>query len=401
MARREHNHVSEAEAKRAIAQAAEGRLASDERTLVSPEIAALTPYKGGPPWRSVAKDLGVPESELMMLAANENVLGPSPKALEAVAAAAAEAHLYPDGAAQALKAALAKKLGVTPQHLAIGNGSNDIIELLVRTFVGSGETVVTAWPSFVVYRLITQAHGREILIAPLRDDRYDLSALAQLIDRRTKLVFIANPNNPTGTYVPKRAIAAFLERVPPQVIVVLDEAYFEYVSAPDYPNGLVDFGSLEPKPGRPRLVVLRTFSKIYGLAGLRIGYGVMDPALVHYLDCVRQPYNVSSVAQAAALAALDDEEHLAKSQALAREGRTELEKGLTALGFKVVPSQANFVLFKLDVPAAPIAEKLRAAGILVRDMRGYDMPNTIRLTVGTHAMNKRVLASLANIVMGR
>jgi histidinol-phosphate aminotransferase len=401
MSRREFEEVSKDDAEQAIAEAARGRLAAHDPTLVSADIAALTPYKAGAPWRLVAKELGVPEDELLMLAANENVLGPSPKAMEAIAKAASEANLYPDGGAQLLRAALARKLAVTPDHIAVGNGSNEIIELLVRTFVQPGQTVVTAWPSFVVYRLITQAHGREILIAPLRDDRYDLSALAALVDRRTKLVFIANPNNPTGTFVPKRAISAFLDRIPRQVIVVLDEAYFEYASSPDYPNGILDFDLLAPRPNHPRLVVLRTFSKIYGLAGLRIGYGVMDPMLAQFIDRVRQPYNVSSVAQAAALAALEDEAHLKASQELVREGRIELEKGLSGLGFKVVPSQANFVLFRLESSAAAVVEKLRARGILVRDMRGYDMPNTIRVTVGTRAMNKRVLGALADIVMGR
>jgi histidinol-phosphate aminotransferase len=359
--------------------------------LVSQEIATLAPYKAGRPWRQVAKEIGVPESELLMLAANENVLGPSKKALEAARRALTEVNLYPDGGCQHLREALAKRHGVSIQHIVVGNGSNEIIELLVRTFVGPGETVVTSWPSFVVYRLITQAQGREILIAPLRDDRYDLAAMAALVDRRTKLVFIANPNNPTGTYVPKRAIAAFLDRIPTSVIVVLDEAYFEYADALDYPDGVREFLQ------RPRTVVLRTFSKIFGLAGLRIGYGVMEPSLVHFIDCVRQPYNVSSVAQAAALSALDDTEHVEKSRQLVKDGRVLLEYGLAELGYKVVPSQANFMLFRLPSEAAPIAEKLRARGILVRDMRGYDLPNTIRLTIGTREMNLRVLEALREI----
>lgn len=380
--------ITEEQATHAIAEAARRRAGGpQDPRLVGPEIAALVPYKPGRPWRLVAAELGVPESELMILAANENVLGPSPKAVEAARAALGEANLYPDGGCHHLRQALAKRHGVTPEHIAVGNGSNEIIELLVRTFVGPGETVVTAWPAFVVYRLITQAQGREILIAPLRDDRYDLTAMAVLIDRRTKLVFIANPNNPTGTYLPKRAITAFLDRIPRSVIVVLDEAYFEFADAADYPNSIREFIS------RPRTVVLRTFSKAYGLAGLRVGYGVMDPDLVQLIDCVRQPYNVSSVAQAAALAALDDRAHLEASQKMAREGRKDLEDGFRALGLTVVPSQANFVLVKLGTDSAPAVERLRKLGILVRDMRGYDMPETIRITVGTHAMNQRVLAA--------
>lgn len=383
-------HITEEHAKREISRAAAvaGGLISDDPTLVSQDIAQLSPYRAGKPWREVAQDLGIKDADLLMLAANENVLGPSEAAIAAARKAMEEAHLYPDGGATLLRRALARRHGVSAEHIAVGNGSNEIIELLVRTFVGPGETVVTAWPSFVVYRLITQAHGREMLMAPLRDDRYDLAAMASLVDRRTKLVFIANPNNPTGTYVPKRALAAFLDRIPRSVIVVLDEAYFEYANAPDYPDGVRELFD------RGRMVVLRTFSKIYGLAGMRIGYGVMDPTLVGYMDCVRQPYNTSSIAQAAALAALADDDHVKKSQRLVIEGRAYLEKELGALGLKTVPSQANFVLARLDQDASPLVERLRTRGILVRDMRGYDMPETVRITVGTRAMNQQVIAAI-------
>lgn len=373
--------MTEAEAARAIAEAARSLAGVAASTLVSVDIASMTPYAPGRPWRALAAELGVPESDLCLLAANENVIGPSQLGIAAARAALEEVNLYPDGGATALRAALAERHGVTPDHIAVGNGSNEIIELLVRTFVGPGETVVTAWPSFVVYRLVTQAAGREILIAPLRDDRYDLSALAALVDQRTKLVFIANPNNPTGTYVPRRHLAAFLDRIPRSVIVVLDEAYHEYVTAEDYPDGTRDFKA------HPRLVVLRTFSKIFGLAGLRIGYGVMDPLLVRFIDCVRQPYNTSSVAQAAALGALGDEEHVRVSQRLVRDGMVLLTDKFRGLGLEVVPSQANFLLVKLGRPAAPLVAAMRQRGVLVRDMRGYDLPDTIRLTVGTRAQN--------------
>ncbi len=361
----------------------------DDSSLVNHELAGLMPYTPGRPWRDVAAELGIAPEALVMLAANENVLGPSPKALEAMIRHAGELHLYPDGGAQKLRQALAERWNLTPAHVAVGNGSNELIDLLVRTFVSPGETVVTAWPSFVVYRLSAQAAGREILWAPLRADRYDLAALAGLVDRRTKLVFIANPNNPTGTYVTRRAVTAFLDRIPRSVIVVLDEAYGEFVDADDCAAGVRDFFN-----AYPRLVVLRTFSKAYGLAGLRIGYGLMDPRMVAYLDCVRQPYNVSAAAQAAALAAMEDVAHLETGRRLVRDGRLELERGFARMGLNVVPSQANFILLRLSNEAAPLVRALRQAGILVRDMRGYDMPNTVRITVGTREMNLKVLEAV-------
>jgi histidinol-phosphate aminotransferase len=360
--------------------------------LVIPSIANLRAYPLAPPWRDLAAELGIAPSALRLLSANENVLGPSPRAVEAGRAALLEAHLYPDGGGLHLKSALAERLGVRRERVVLGNGSNDIIELLVRTFVGPGETVVTGWPSFVVYRLVPQAHGRDVILAPLRRDRYDLTALAGLIDHRTKVVFVANPNNPTGTHVSHREVVAFLERIPRSVIVVLDEAYLEYVTAEDFPRGL------ELLESHPRLVLLRTFSKAYGLAGLRIGYGVMDAELADYVERVRQPYNVSSVAQAAALAALDDTEHLERSRALARAGLQQLTEGFARLRLEVVPSQANFVVVRLPFDGAPLQAALRDRGILVRAMGGYGMPDSVRVTIGTEEMNAQVLREVEALI---
>jgi len=360
--------------------------------LVSASVSALHAYPPARPWRLVAEELNVPESEVLLLAANENVLGPSPLAIKATHDAVKEAHLYPDGACSILRNKIASKHNVSGDRIVIGNGSNEIIELLIRTFVQPGETVVTAWPSFVVYRLVTQAHGRDTLLAPLRRDRYDLTALAALIDHRTKLVFIANPNNPTGTYVTKRELDAFLERIPPSVIVVLDEAYIEYVTADDFPNGLTDISE------RPRTVVLRTFSKVYGLAGLRVGYGIMDPELVDYVDRVRQPYNVNAVAQLAAAAALDDEEHVQRSRDLVKAGISQMIPALEAMGLEAVPSQANFLVIKLPFDGSFAQAALRDRAILVRSMGGYGMPNSIRVNIGTTDMNTRVLAGLQELL---
>lgn len=360
--------------------------------LVSPEIAAMAPYNEGVSWQEVAAEIGVDVDELARLASNENPLGPSALAVEAGHAALLGANRYPDGDARALKKALAERHGVTTDHIVLGNGTNELIELLVRTFLGSSQTMVTAWPSFVVYRLVVQAAGHEALVAPLRNERYDLSAMAALIDSRTQLVFIANPNNPTGTYVPRRLLAAFLERIPRSVIVVLDEAYAEFADAVDYPDGVKDFGH------HPRLVVLRTFSKAFGLAGLRVGYGVMDPTLVHFIDAVRQPYNVSAVAQAAALAALGDHAHLRASQRLVWEGKAQLTEGFKRLRLDVVASQTNFLVVKLGFAAAPVVADLRAQGVLVRDLATYGMPQALRITVGTKAQNMQLLEHLGPIL---
>lgn len=380
--------MSATEAAQAIRAAAGGLVGDEHSGLVSPEIAAMSPYEAGPPWAEVAAELGLPVGELCLLGSNENPLGPSGLAIEAAHRALAEANRYPDGGAHALRAALAQRHGVSPEHIVVGNGANEIIELLVHAFLGTGQTMVTAWPSFVVYRLVVQASGREALVAPLRNDRYDLSAMSALIDARTQLVFIANPNNPTGTYVPRRLLAAFLERIPRSVIVVLDEAYAEFADAVDYPDAVKDFGHY------PRLVVLRTFSKAFGLAGLRVGYGVMDPSLAHYLDVVRQPYNVNAVAQAAALGALQDHAHLRASQRLVWQGKAQLTEGLRRLGLEVVASQTNFLVVKLGFEARPLVAALRAQGIIVRDLHGYGMSKAIRVTVGTTAQNMRLLERL-------
>ena len=385
--------ITKDEAERAVFEAARGAVGlDDDAILVSRDVASMSPYRADRPWRELAKELAIAERELLMLARNENVLGPSELAAEAAAVAVREAHLYPDGSAKMLREKLADIHGVTPEHIVVGNGSNEIMELLVRTFVGAGETVVTSWPSFVVYRLVAQAHGREALIAPLRNDRYDLSALSALVDRRTKIVFIANPNNPTGTYVPKRHLAAFLERIPRSVIVVLDEAYHEFARADDYPNGVKDFLFY------PRLVVLRTFSKVYGLAGMRIGYGIMEPTLVRYINAIRQPHNVNHVGQTAALAALDDVQHVRKSCRMVWEGLDEIETKVTRLGLTPIKSQANFTCVQCPFPVSDLVSELQHRGILVGDLRGYDMPNAFRVTVGTKEMRLMFFSALEELV---
>jgi histidinol-phosphate aminotransferase len=354
-------------------------------------IESLQPYVPGKPIEEVEREYGV--SNVAKLASNENALGPSPKALAAAREACAGVHLYPDGSAYYLRNALAAKLGVTADEIAVGNGSNKLLELLVRTFVAEGEEVLTSAHSFVVYKLASQAHGRACVEAPMVEHRYDLRAIRERLTPRTKLVFLANPDNPNGTYFTERELVSFLETVPAHVIVVLDEAYVEYVSAPDFPDGL------RIRKRFPNVATCRTFSKIYGLAGLRLGYLVASPELIAYLDRVREPFNTSLVAQAAGVAALADDEHVARSRALVEAERPFVSDGLRKLGATVWPSQTNFVL--ADFPGRPgkaLFEALLREGVVVRPMGGYGFPTAQRITLGLHAENEKLLAALAKIV---
>ncbi|MEZ4273279.1 MAG: histidinol-phosphate transaminase, partial [Myxococcota bacterium] len=340
------------------------------RSPANDAFETLMPYVPGKPVSETERELGI--EGVIKLASNENPLGPSPKAKHAISQALGGMSDYPDGGAFYLKATLAERLNVKPANLIIGNGTNEIIEMLIRTFVRPDEHMVYAQTSFVIYKLCAQAAGREVREVPLRDMCFDLPAMAKVMDERTKLVFIANPNNPTGTYVNRAQVEAFLQEVPPHVLVVLDEAYFEYAQAEDYPNGLDYLGQ------RERLVVMRTFSKCYGLAGLRVGYGIANPQLVDYLNRGRQPFNVNSLAQIGALAALDDHEHLEKSCLLNSQQMTFLTPKLRERGLDVVESQANFVLvdFKRDIQELFVP--LLREGVIVRPMGGYGLTTSAR-----------------------
>jgi histidinol-phosphate aminotransferase len=360
--------------------------------LVPPHVASLTPYVPGKPIEEVEREYGL--TGVAKLASNENPLGPSPLAVAAARAAADRVNLYPDGSAFVLREALAAKLGVTSRELLVGNGSNDLIELLVRTFVLDGEEVLTSAQTFVAYRLAAQAHGRTLVEAPMKARfHYDLDALRKLLSRRTKLVFLANPDNPTGTWFGADELVPFLDAVPKDTLVVLDEAYLEFVEAPGFQDAL----ALRRK--YPNLVVLRTFSKIHGLAGLRLGYAVARAEVVEWVDRVRAPFNVSHLAQAAGTAALGDEEHVGRTRALVRAERPRLAEGLRALGATVAPSQGNFVL--ADFPGRPAKELFEAMlreGVVIRPLQGYGFPTAQRITVGLPAEIDRCLAALAKLV---
>jgi len=360
--------------------------------LVPSYVASLTPYVPGKPIEEVERELGI--SGVAKLASNENALGPSPKALAAAREAAGKVHLYPDGSAYLLRHALARSLGVTFEETFVGNGSNELIELLVRTFVLEGEAVLTSAQSFVAYRLAAQAHGRTFVEAPMKSRfHYDLDGLAARVNRHVKLIFLANPDNPTGTWFLEKELLPFLEAVPKDTLVVMDEAYIEFVDTPGFPD------SLALRKKHPNLVVLRTFSKIYGLAGLRLGYGLARPELVGFIDRVRAPFNVNLVAQAAGAAALEDHEHVEQSRALVRSERPFLAEGLAALGATVVPSQGNFVL--ADFPGTngkEVFDALLREGVVVRPVAGYGFPSAQRVTCGLRQENERVLAALAKVL---
>jgi histidinol-phosphate aminotransferase len=356
--------------------------------LVLPSVETLVPYEGGKPIEELARELGV--TSAIKLASNENPLGPSPKALEAARARLGEVHLYPDGAAYRLREAIAAHHGIDMGEVIQGNGSNELLDLIVRTFARPEHHVVFAEPAFVVYRIAALSGGIPFTAVPTRDLTHDLEAMAAAVRPNTRVLFVANPNNPTGTHVGRNAVERLLREVPPEVVIVMDEAYIEYADAPDFPD------SLQLRGLRERLLVTRTFSKIYGLAGLRVGYAVGPARLVDYMNRVRAPFNVSGVAQAAAIAALSDKEHLENSRSHNLRERERLTRELTRLGLRVAPSQANFVLADVGRPARPVYDALLRRGVIVRPFA--NLPTSLRITVGTSAENSRFLESLAEVL---
>lgn len=352
-------------------------------------IRSLIPYEPGKPIEEVEREYGIANS--VKLASNENPLGPSPKALAAIREKLDQLHLYPDGDCFYLRRGLSRKLGVAPEKLIFGNGSNEIIELAARTFMRPGDEAVMAEQAFVVYRLIVQAVGGRSREVPLKNFTHDLPALAEAVSPRTRLVFLANPNNPTGTIFRRDAWERFLDAVSTDVLLIVDEAYFEYVQDSDYPD------SLRYHRDDRAILTLRTFSKLYGLAGLRIGYGVGSAELVGLMQRVRQPFNVNAPAQWAALAALDDIDHVNRSLDLNRQGLEYLQGEFRRLGLAFVPSQANFVLVRVG-QGPEVFQQLLKQGVIVRPMGGYRFPDYVRVTVGTMDENRKFIAALENVI---
>jgi histidinol-phosphate aminotransferase len=354
-------------------------------------VRAIAPYQPGKPISELERELGL--REVIKLASNENPLGPSPRALAAVREALPELSRYPDGSGFELKAALCRKLGVTMDQVVLGNGSNDVLELVARAFLTPGLSAVYSRHAFAVYPLVVQAIGAQGIEVPARDYGHDLEAMLDAIEEHTRLVFIANPNNPTGTMVSPAQLLAFLRRVPPTVVVVLDEAYYEYLSQEMKSRSETWIGEFS------NLVVTRTFSKAYGLAGLRVGYALAPPRIADLMNRVRQPFNVNTLGQVAAAAALEDTEFVAKSVALNRAGMIQITAGLMELELSFIPSYGNFVCFRVG-DANGVFQALLRKGVIVRPVASYGLPEYLRVSVGLESENARFLAALREVLAG-
>ena len=366
----------------------------DVRHLVPEWIRTLTPYPPGKPIEEVERELGISGS--IKLASNENPLGPSPKALAAVADALRIVHLYPDGSAFYLRRRLAERHGVSPDDILVGNGSNEIIELIVRTFLRPRDEAVMADQAFVIFRMVVQAVAATPRVIPLRNFTHDLEAIAEAVTPRTRLIFLANPNNPTGTIFRRAAWEAFLRALPPrQLLVVADDAYADYVEDPEYPDTIALRGD-----GNVPVVTLRTFSKLYGLAGLRIGYAVAPAPVIEAMQRIRQPFNVNALALVGALAALEDVEHVQRTLAVNREGMRVLTEAFRRLDVPFVPSAANFILVRVGQGLA-VYEALLRQGVIVRPMDGYGLPEYLRVTIGLPEENARFIEALETVLRSR
>jgi histidinol-phosphate aminotransferase len=368
-------------------------MACDYIELANKGVQGLQPYQPGKPVEELKRELGI--SDIVKLASNENPLGPSPKALDAIRSILPELTRYPDGNAFRLKQALGKKLGINSEQITLGNGSNDVLELIGRAYLTGHSAALYSQHAFAVYPIVTQAIGAQHIAVPAKNWGHDLEAMAAAITDKTRVIFIANPNNPTGTWLSEQEVRAFLDKVPARIIVVLDEAYTEYVDQPDFPNGIALLSEY------PNLVVTRTFSKAYGLAGLRIGYSVSHLQVADILNRIRQPFNANMAAQEAAIAALDDEDYLAKSVQVNAEGMAYLESEFKRLGLDFIPSVGNFICVDVAQPAGPVDQALLQEGVIVRSVAPYQMPNHLRVSIGTAEENGRFINALEKVMADR
>jgi histidinol-phosphate aminotransferase len=353
----------------------------------NPFLASLPVYQPGRPIEEVARELRMPAAAIIKMASNENPFGPSPLALSAMENALRQTHLYPDGNAFYLKNKLAEKLGLQPANLILGCGSNEILEFVGHALLAPGDEVVVSQYCFAVYPIVAHLFGAKLVTVPARNHGHDLPAMLKAVTPRTRVMFVANPNNPTGTRATAAAVLELIRAVPPHTLLVMDEAYLEFLDDPTDLLPLIRAGA------QPNLLLARTFSKIYGLAGLRIGYGIGPLELIAAFEKIRQPFNVTLLAQTAALAALDDEEHLQRTRANNRAGLKFFEAAFSRLGMEFVPSSANFILVKVgDGPA--VFQAMQKAGVIVRPMGIYQLPEWVRISIGTPEENERCLAAL-------
>jgi histidinol-phosphate aminotransferase len=358
---------------------------------LNPVLRNLPVYQPGRPIEEVARELGLASADISKMASNENPLGPSPAGLAAMEQALGQVHLYPDGNAYYLKQRLAAQLGLKPHHLILGNGSNELIEFVGHALLQPGTDIVVSEFCFAIYPIVAHMFGAAVVTVPARQYGHDLPAMSRAITDKTRVVFVANPNNPTGTLAPAQEVLQLVEAVPEHILLVMDEAYHEFLPDP------VDLLSTIREGRHPNLLLMRTFSKIYGLAGLRLGYGIGHPDLIAAFEKVRQPFNINSIAQAGALAALDDEEHIRRTRQNNASGLEFLADAFRRLNLQFVPSYANFVLVKVG-DGQRVFEDLQGKGIVVRPMGGYKLPQWIRISVGTPQENTRVAEALGQVL---
>jgi len=355
-------------------------------------IKNLSVYEPGRPIEELARELGLGSAdEIIKLASNENALGPSPKAIEAMQRAASVMHIYPDGGAFYLRVALAQKLHLEIDQIIVGNGSNELIEFLAHVYLQPNTNLVMADRAFIVYKLIAPSYQAKVISVPMRDYVHDLDAMLAAITPETRMIFVANPNNPTGTLLAQEALDRFMAEVPSRVVVVFDEAYIELLPDEQKPD------TLKYLKMYPNVYVLRTFSKAYGLAGLRIGYAMSSPDNIQLLNRVRQPFNVNAMAQEAAMAALDDEAHVASIRQMVVDGLAYFNNAFVDMGLTYVPSVANFVLVKVG-KGREVFEAMQQKLIIVRPMDGYNLPEYIRITIGTSSQNEQIIATMKQLI---
>lgn len=362
------------------------------KQLVRKNILSLKSYVAGKPIEETKRELGL--RKVIKLASNENPLGASPKAIKAIQKSLFNINRYPDSRGFYLRGKLARSLNIEPENVVLGNGSDELIDSIIKTFVEDDENIITSNITFLEYEIISQINAKQICTVRLKDFKYDLAAIRKKVNRKTKLIFIANPNNPTGTYVNKSELEEFIDYLPENVLLVLDEAYDTFIDVNDFSSGLSYFN-------KKNVIVLKTFSKAYGLAGLRIGYAIANKEFSSYMDRVRQPFNVNLLAQTAAISALDDKDFLRKTKETNLKGKKYLYDSLDRLGIVYVPSVTNFILINAGRDCVAVFKEMLEYGVIVRDMQQYGLKNFIRVTIGTEKENKRFIKIFKKILESR